>query len=89
MGSTENRALHAAPMIFSATVGPLWGSEILPEPRSLRETSGGRCKSSITCCPHDFLSYCWPSLGLGNPARAEILDGAVWGALEIEQHVLP
>ena len=45
-------------------------------------------KSSITCCFHDSLAYCWPSLGLGTPARAEILEGDVWGALKIEHYVL-
>ena len=30
----ENRALRAACMILTATVGPLWGSEIKPELRS-------------------------------------------------------
>ena len=28
------------------------------------------------------------SLGLGNAARAEILEGDVWGALKIEHYVL-
>ena len=28
------------------------------------------------------------SLGLGNPARAEILEGDVWGALKIEHYAL-
>ena len=31
-------------------------------------------------CPHDFPAYCWPSLGLGNTAGAETLEGDVWGA---------
>ena len=34
-------------------VGPLWGSEILPEPTTWGETSGEHCKSSITCWTHD------------------------------------
>ena len=38
---------------------------------------------------NDLNSYCRPSLGLGNPARAEILEGDVWGALKIEHYVLP
>ena len=33
-GSTANRALRAGAMIVTATVGPLWGSEILPGPTS-------------------------------------------------------
>jgi len=45
LGGTENGALRAGPMIVTATVGPLWGSEI--------------------------------------PAGAEILGGAVWGALKM------
>ena len=40
LGSIENRALRAARMIRTATVGPLWGLEIQPELRSWRETSG-------------------------------------------------
>ena len=31
--------------------------------------------------------YCWPSLGLGNTAGAEILEGDVWGALTVEHAV--
>ena len=38
--SIENRALRAGALIPPPTVGPLWGSEIQPEPRSWRETSG-------------------------------------------------
>ena len=38
---------------------------------------------------HDSNSYCGPSLGLGNTARAEILEGDVWGAPKIEHTVLP
>ena len=34
---------------------------------------------------HDSTSFCRPSLGLGNPARAGILEGDVLGALKIEQ----
>ena len=30
-------------------------------------------------------SYCWPSLGLGNPGRAGILEGDVLEALKMEQ----
>ena len=37
---------------------------------------------------YDCSRYYWPSLGLGNPARAEILEGTVWGALKIEHSVL-
>ena len=76
-------------MIFRTSTGPLWGSEIQPELRSWRETSGEHWNSSIMCCTYDCNGYCWPSLGLGNPARAEILEGDVWGALKIEHYVLP
>ena len=75
-------------MIPPATVGPLWGSEILPEPRSWGETSGEHYKSNMPSPNHDSPAYCRPSLGLGNPARAEILEGDVWGALKIEHYVL-
>ena len=71
-----------------ATVGPLWGSEIQPEPTTWSETSGKHCKSSNTWV-YDCNGYFRPSLGLGNPARAEILEGDVWGAPQIEQYVLP
>ena len=36
---------------------------------------------------HDFPTYCWPFLGLGNIAGAEILEEDVWGALKIEHAV--
>ena len=71
-----------------ATVSPLWGLEIQPEPTTWSETSGEHCKSSNTCWVYDYSAYCWPSLGLGNPARADILERDVWGALQIEQYVL-
>ena len=32
--------------------------------------------------PNDSNGYCVASLGLGNTARAEILEGDVWGALK-------
>ena len=35
------------PLIPTATVGPLWGSEAQPEPRSWRETSGEHKKSNM------------------------------------------
>ena len=81
-------------MIRTATVGPLWGSEIQPEPRSWRETSGEHPNRSILLCfndssvVNDSSGYCRPSLGLGNPARADILERDVWGALQIEHYVL-
>jgi len=31
---------------------------------------------------HSRNSYCWPSLGLGNTAGAETLEGDVWRALK-------
>ena len=54
-----------------------------------RQEASGDPKSSITCCRRDSNGYCWPSLGLGKPARAEILEGDVWEALKIEHYVLP
>ena len=51
----------------------------------------GALKSSTPGGPHDFPDYCKPSLGLGNRARAEILEGdgwEGWGALKIEHYVL-
>ena len=74
-------------MIPTATVGPLWGSEIQPELRSWREPSGEHSKPSITYWADDSTGYCWPSPGLGNTAGAEILEGAVWGAFKIEHYV--
>ena len=73
-------------MIFPPTIGPLWGSEISPEPRSWRETSGEHPKRSTPSHVNECPAYCWPSLGLGdgNTAGAEILEGDVWGALKIE-----
>ena len=59
-----------------------------PEPRPWRETSGEHYNLSLPLWRHDCPAYCWPSLGLGNPAKAEILEGDVWGALKIEHHVL-
>ena len=55
-------------MIVPPTVGPLWGLEIQPEPRSWRETSGEHPKRSIPSCAYDCPAYCWSSLGLGNTA---------------------
>ena len=40
LGSTEIAEIRGAPMIVPRTVAPLWGSEIQPEPRAWRETSG-------------------------------------------------
>ena len=39
----------------------------------------------IVDCP----AYCWPSLGLGNTAGAEILEGDVWGALKSQKYLGP
>ena len=36
----------------------------------------------LTSRAHDGPAYCWPSLGLGNTAGAEILEGDVWRALK-------
>ncbi len=58
--------------------------------RHFREKRLGSIENrAFTCCPYDCNGYCWPSLALGNPARAEILEGDVWGALKIEHYVLP
>ena len=35
----------------------------------------------MTSCAYDFNGYCCPSLGLGNTAGAENLEGDVWRAL--------
>ena len=48
-----------------------------PELRSCRETSGEHCNLSLTSCVCDCPAYCWPSLGLGNTAGAEILPTLV------------
>ena len=50
------RALKICPsrrvrMIFPPSAGPLWGSEIQPEPRSWRETSGEHSKSKHYVVP--------------------------------------
>ena len=38
---------------------------------------------------HDSNGYCWPSLGLGNTAGAEILEGApLWGVVGVVVVVL-
>ena len=65
-------------MIVPPTVGPLWDSEIQPELRSCRETSGEHCNLLLTSCVYDCPAYCWRSLGLGHTAGAEILQGDVW-----------
>ena len=44
-------------------------------------------KSSIPSCAHDADGYWWPSLGLGNTAGADILEGDVWGAMKWKQYV--
>ena len=41
-------------MISPPTAGPLWGSEIQPEPTSWSETSGEHCKSSNTSWVNEF-----------------------------------
>jgi len=69
-------------MIQTPTVAPLWGSEIQPEPRPWRETSGEHSNLSVPSRPDDSNSYCGPSLGLGNTAGAETLEGDVWRALK-------
>ena len=44
---------------------------------------GEHCNLSLTSCVYDCPAYCRPSLGLGNTAGAEILEGDVWRALKI------
>ena len=75
-------------MIQPATAGPLWGSEIQPEPRSWMETSEEHPNRHTPGVKDDSNDTCRPSLGLGNLARAEILEGDVWGELKIEHYVL-
>ena len=45
-------------------------------------------KWGIMCCHHDSHAYCGPSLGLGKPARADILEGDVWGALKSQHYAV-
>ena len=76
------------------TQKPSGARELSGAARSRRELSGAvrsRQGAARSCqeCFHDSPAYCRPSLGLGNPARAEILEGDVWGALKIEHYVLP
>ena len=65
-------------MIPTVTVA-LWGSEI--------ETSGEHYHLSMPSLFSDANGYCCPSLGLGNAAGAEILEGDVWGAPKSQKHV--
>ena len=67
-GGIQIAEIRGAPMIQTATVAPLWGSEIQPETGSWRETSGEHSNRRNTWCVNDFPAYCWPSLGLGNTA---------------------
>ena len=66
---------------------PVGGSEIKPEPKSGRETSGEHYNHSPSSLFDDSPAYCWPSLGLGNTAGAEILEGDVWRALKSKKYV--
>ena len=66
-------------MIFLATVGPLWGSEIPAGAGILEGDVWGALRSEQHVRNHDCPGYCWPSLGLGNAAGAGILEGDVWG----------
>ena len=50
------------------------------------ETSGEHRNRSITSQGYDCSPSCVASLGLGNPAGAEILEGDVWGALKKIEH---
>jgi len=77
LGSTESGARPARPMIPTPILGPLWGSEVQPEARSWGETSGKHRNRSTTGATNDANAYCWPSLGLGNAARGEILGDDV------------
>ena len=77
---------------------PRSGRELSGAARSRRELSGavrsqpgersGAGESRQEPPSGAVRSYFWPSLGLGNPARAEILEEDVWGALKIEHYVL-
>ena len=80
--------MRRARMIPTPTDAPLWGSEIQPEPTSWEETSGEHPNRSPSLGWYDSNGYCWPSLGLGNPAGAEVLEGDVWGALKSKQYVV-
>ena len=51
---------------------------------SCREPSGARQEPSGAATEPLGAAGSW----LGNPARAEILEGTVWGALKIEHYVL-
>ena len=72
-------------MIQTATVGPLWGSEMQPEPSSLGETSGKHLHCSTPGATNDCDSYWLPSPGHGNADKAEIMGRGVWEALQ-SQH---
>ena len=68
LGSTAIAETCRGLMIPPPTVAPLWGSEIQPEPRSWRETSGEHWNRRNTSRAYDCPAYCCPSLGLGNTA---------------------
>ena len=79
VGPLWGSEIQALSGIQGPTAGPLWGSEIQPEPTSSSETSGEQCNRGNCRGGMIFPGYCWPSLGLGNTARADILGGDVWG----------
>ena len=74
-------------MIFLATVGPLWGSEIPAGAGILEGDVWEALKIEQHVRLHDSPGYCWPSLGLGNAAGAGVLEADVWEALNIEHAV--
>ena len=73
-------------MIQTATVAPLWGSEIQPEPRSWRETSGEHSNRRNTSRGYDSPAYCCPSLGLGNTAGD--VDVNVIDVVDVEKEII-
>ena len=68
-------------VIPTATVGPLWGSEKPARAEILEGDVWGALQSQPLFVgiwfSYDSNSYCVASLGLGNTARAEILEGDV------------
>ena len=65
-------------MIPTASTRPLWGSEKPPEMTSWRETAGEHWNRSNISKRNDSNSYYEASLGLGDTARADILEAGAW-----------
>ena len=55
-----------------------------PRPLGLLLLTNKFVRRNMPSLGHDSNASWWPSLGLGNTAGAEILEGDVWGALKIE-----